>query len=76
MKEEDKQIQNEEYNEYVKQVTPTNNLFGNMVKAFIVGRKETTLPTPRTRPSVSNARSTALTFQPHSSSSKIGRAHV
>ena len=37
MKEEDKQIQNEEYNEYVKQVTPTNNLFGNMVKAFIVG---------------------------------------
>ena len=27
MKEEDKQIQNEEYNEYVKQVTPTNNLF-------------------------------------------------
>ena len=37
MKEGDKQIQNEEYNEYVKQVTPTNNLFGNMVKAFIVG---------------------------------------
>ena len=37
VKEEDKQIQNEEYNEYVKQVTPTNNLFGNMVKAFIVG---------------------------------------
>ena len=28
---------NKEYNEYVKQVTPTNNLFGNMVKAFIVG---------------------------------------
>jgi stage V sporulation protein AC len=26
-----------EYNEYVKQVTPTHNLFLNMIKAFITG---------------------------------------
>jgi stage V sporulation protein AC len=27
----------QEYNEYVKRVTPTHNLFLNMVKAFLVG---------------------------------------
>lgn len=37
MKEEDKQVQQQEYNEYVKQVTPTSNLFMSMAKAFIVG---------------------------------------
>lgn len=34
---EDKQRQNQEYNEYVKQVTPTHNLWWNMAKAFLVG---------------------------------------
>lgn len=28
---------NEAYNEYVKQVTPTHNLWGNMLKAFLLG---------------------------------------
>lgn len=37
MKEEDKQIQQKEYNEYVEQVTPKNNLFVSMAKAFVVG---------------------------------------
>ena len=31
------QKRNEEYNEYVKSVTPTHNLFLNMIKAFILG---------------------------------------
>ena len=28
---------NEKYNEYVKQVTPTSNLFLDMLKAFVLG---------------------------------------
>lgn len=31
------QKRNEEYNEYVKQVTPTHNLWLNMLKAFLLG---------------------------------------
>jgi len=31
------QKRNEAYNEYVKQVTPTNNLWVNMFKAFLLG---------------------------------------
>ena len=31
------QRRNEAYNEYVKQVTPTHNLWGNMFKAFLLG---------------------------------------
>lgn len=31
------QKRSEEYNEYVKSVTPTHNLFLNMIKAFILG---------------------------------------
>lgn len=31
------QQRNEAYNEYVKQVTPTNNLWANMFKAFLLG---------------------------------------
>ena len=31
------QKRNEAYNEYVKQVTPTNNLWLNMLKAFMLG---------------------------------------
>lgn len=34
---EQKQKQQEKYNEYVKQVTPTHNLWMNMVKAFVMG---------------------------------------
>lgn len=37
MKEEDKQVQQQEYNDYVEQVTPKSNLFASMVKAFVVG---------------------------------------
>ena len=37
MKEEEKQRQQQEYNEYVKQVTPTRNLAGAMCRAFLVG---------------------------------------
>ncbi|MFP3155895.1 SpoVA/SpoVAEb family sporulation membrane protein [Lachnospiraceae bacterium ZAX-1] len=33
----EKQKQQQEYNEYVVQVTPTHSLWANMVKAFIVG---------------------------------------
>lgn len=33
----EKQQQQQEYNDYVKQVTPTHNLWMQMVKAFIVG---------------------------------------
>jgi len=32
-----KQKRNEEYNEYVKQVTPTHNIWMNMLKAFVLG---------------------------------------
>lgn len=31
------QKRNEEYNAYVKQVTPTHNLWANMLKAFLLG---------------------------------------
>lgn len=37
MKQEEKLKQQQEYNEYVKQVTPTRNLALAMCKAFIVG---------------------------------------
>lgn len=37
MKEEDKQVQQQEYNEYVEQVTPKSNLCASMAKAFLVG---------------------------------------
>lgn len=33
----DRQVQSEQYQEYVKQVTPTKSLPANMFKAFIVG---------------------------------------
>lgn len=36
-KKEQKQMQQDAYNEYVKQVTPTHNLAANMAKAFLVG---------------------------------------
>ena len=36
-KKKEKQIQQDAYNEYVKQVTPTHNLAANMAKAFLVG---------------------------------------
>lgn len=32
-----KQKQQKEYNDYVKQVTPTHNLYANMAKAFVTG---------------------------------------
>lgn len=35
--EKEKQRQKQEYNEYIKQVTPTKNLWWQMFKAFIVG---------------------------------------
>lgn len=31
------QKRNQEYNDYVKQVTPTHNLWANMLKAFLLG---------------------------------------
>lgn len=34
---EEKEKKNQEYNEYVKQVTPTHSLPANMAKAFVVG---------------------------------------
>lgn len=34
---EQKEKKNQEYNEYVKQVTPTHSLPANMVKAFVTG---------------------------------------
>ena len=37
MKEAEKQRQQQEYNEYVKQVTPTRNLAWAMCRAFLVG---------------------------------------
>ena len=33
----EKEMQQKEYNEFVKQVTPTYSLAGNMAKAFVVG---------------------------------------
>lgn len=37
MNQKEKQQQQQEYNEYVKQVTPTRNLAWSMCRAFIVG---------------------------------------
>ena len=34
---EKKERQQQKYNDYVKQVTPTHNLWWNMVKAFVTG---------------------------------------
>ena len=34
---EQKQKQQEKYNDYVKQITPTHNLWANMAKAFVTG---------------------------------------
>lgn len=34
---EQKQKQQQKYNDYVKQVTPTHNLWTNMLKAFVMG---------------------------------------
>ncbi len=34
---EDKERQQQDYNDYVKQVTPTHSLWANMLKAFLVG---------------------------------------
>lgn len=34
---EQKEKKNQEYNEYVKQVTPTHSLPANMAKAFLTG---------------------------------------
>lgn len=34
---QEKERQNQEYNAYVKQVTPTHSLWANMAKAFLVG---------------------------------------
>lgn len=34
---QEKEKKNQEYNEYVKQVTPTHSLPANMAKAFVVG---------------------------------------
>lgn len=36
-KQEQKQKQQQKYNDYVKQVTPTHNLWANMAKAFVMG---------------------------------------
>ena len=33
----EQQARNDAYNEYVKQVTPTHNLWANMAKAFVLG---------------------------------------
>lgn len=37
VREQDKQTRNENYNQYVKQVTPTFSVGKNMLKAFIIG---------------------------------------
>jgi stage V sporulation protein AC len=34
---EQEALRNEKYNEYVKEVTPTHNLWANMAKAFVLG---------------------------------------
>jgi stage V sporulation protein AC len=35
--EQNKQVRDEKYNQYVKQVTPKNNMYLNMAKAFFIG---------------------------------------
>lgn len=35
--EQDKTKRNEKYNQYVKEVTPTNSIFVNTIKAFLIG---------------------------------------
>ena len=37
MTQQEQQQRNEQYNDYVKQVTPTHNLWANMAKAFVLG---------------------------------------
>lgn len=37
MTQADKELKQQEYNDYVKQVTPTHSLWANMAKAFVVG---------------------------------------
>ena len=37
LKEQDTKKRNENYNKYVKEVTPKNSMFGNMCKAFLIG---------------------------------------
>ncbi len=37
MNEKEKQERNQQYNQYIKQVTPTHNLAANMCRAFIIG---------------------------------------
>ena len=37
VKEQDKKIRNEKYNQYVKQVTPKNSILKNTIKAFVIG---------------------------------------
>ena len=34
---EQEQKRNQEYNDYVEQITPTHNLWANMGKAFVLG---------------------------------------
>lgn len=36
-REDEKEVEKQKYNEYIKQVTPTKNLFWQMCKAFLVG---------------------------------------
>lgn len=35
--EQDKKTRNENYNKYVKEVTPKNSIFKNIIKAFLIG---------------------------------------
>lgn len=35
---EQEEVRNQEYNEYVEQMTPKHNLWANMGKAFLLGR--------------------------------------
>ena len=37
MNNEEKKARDKAYNDYVKEVTPTHNLWLNMLKAFVVG---------------------------------------
>jgi stage V sporulation protein AC len=37
LQEENQEIRDKKYNDYVKNVTPTHNLVVNMIKAYIVG---------------------------------------
>lgn len=36
-REDEKELEKQKYNEYIKQVTPTKNLWWQMIKAFLVG---------------------------------------